>query len=130
MILVRSQIKICSAGRQAKLRGKNKVKFRTSSKKISLVCNILLCCEGVDCKVTGITFMAVFITRRDATCFSLGLQTYCRSVSLGTAHSMPPSAYINQTGFMLDESRGREASSGWVREFLSGHSCEQVEGET
>jgi len=40
------------------------------------------------------------------------------------------SACINQTAVMLDESRGREASTGWIRGLLSGHSCEQVEAET
>jgi len=60
---------MCSAERQAKLRGKNKVKFRTSNKRISLVYNILLYCECVDFKVTGIKFMTVFITGRDAACF-------------------------------------------------------------
>jgi len=59
----------CSAKRQAKLHGKNKVNFRTSSKRISLVCNILVHCEGVDFKVTGIKFMIVFIRRKDAACF-------------------------------------------------------------
>ena len=49
-----------------KIREKNKVKFRNSSKIISLVCNTLVHCEGVDFKVTGITFMTAFITRRDA----------------------------------------------------------------
>jgi len=39
----------------------------------------------------------------------------------------PYSAHINQTAVMLD-SRGREASVGWVRGLLSGHSCEEVEG--
>jgi hypothetical protein len=61
--------KICTAERQAKLRGKNEVKFRTSSKRISLLCNILLYCEGVDFKVTCVKFVTVFITRRDAACF-------------------------------------------------------------
>jgi len=56
--------------RQGKFLGNNKVKFRTSSKKISFVCNISVYCEGVDCKVTGVKFMVVFITRRDAACFS------------------------------------------------------------
>ena len=36
--------------------GKNKLKFRTSSKRISLVCNILVHCEGVDFKGTGINY--------------------------------------------------------------------------
>jgi len=58
------------------------------------------------------------------------INPYCSVVSLGTVHSMPLSAYINQTAVMFDESRGREASTGWVWELLSGHSCEQVEGET
>ena len=53
---------MCSAERQAKIREKNKVKFRNSSKRISLVCNILVHCEAVDCKVTGIKVMTVFIT--------------------------------------------------------------------
>ena len=39
--------------------GKNKVKFRTSSKRISLVYNILVHCEGVDFEVTGIHFGSV-----------------------------------------------------------------------
>jgi len=60
---------MCSTERQAKLRGKNKVKFRTSSKRISLVYNILLHCEGVGFSVTGTKFMTVFIRRRDAACF-------------------------------------------------------------
>ena len=58
--------KICSAERQAKIREKNKVKFRTSSKIISFVCNILVYCEGVDFRVTFIKFITVFIKRRDA----------------------------------------------------------------
>jgi len=63
MILVRSQIKyVCSAEREAKLHGKNKVK------EICLY-NILVHCEGVDFKVTGIKFMIVFIRRSDAACF-------------------------------------------------------------
>jgi len=69
LILVLSQIKKCSAERLAKIRGKNKVKFRTSSKRVSFVCNILVYCEGVDFKVTCIKFMTVFITRRDEACF-------------------------------------------------------------
>ena len=52
--------KICSAERQAQVREKNKVKFRTSSKRISLVCNILVYCEGVDFRVNGFKFMAVY----------------------------------------------------------------------
>ena len=61
--------KICSAERQAKICEKNKLKFGNSSKRVSLVYNILVHCEGVDCKVTGIKFMPVFITRRGAACF-------------------------------------------------------------
>ena len=119
---------MCSAERQAKIREKNKEKFRTSSKRISLVCNILVHCEGVDCKVTGIKVMTVFITRWDAACFQLRLQLYCRFVSLGRVHSMPLSAYINQTAVMLDKSRGCEASTVWVWGLLCGHACEGVEG--
>jgi len=33
------------------------------------VCYTLVRCEGVDLKVTGIKFMTVLITRRDAACF-------------------------------------------------------------
>ena len=73
--------------------------------------------------------MTVFIKRRDAACFQLGLQPQYRSVSLGTVHSMPLSTYINQTAVMFDESKGREASTGWVWGLLSGHWCEEVEGE-
>ena len=40
-----------------------------TSKRNSLVCDILVYCEGVDFKVTGIKFMIVFIRRRDAACF-------------------------------------------------------------
>jgi len=40
---------------------------------------------------------------------------------------MPLSAYINQTA--VEESRGREASTGWVWGLLSGQWGEQVEGE-
>jgi len=47
----------------------NKEQFRTSSKRISFVGNTLVHCEGVDFRVTGIKFMTVFITRRDAACF-------------------------------------------------------------
>jgi len=43
---------------------------------------------------------------------------------------VPLSAYINQTAVMFDESRGREASTGWVWGLLSGHSFGEVEGET
>ena len=49
--------------------GKNKVKYRTSSKRISLAYNILVHREGVDFEVTGIKFMTVFITLRDEACF-------------------------------------------------------------
>jgi len=42
---------------------------------------------------------------------------------------MPLSACINQTAVMLEEIRGCEASTGWVWGLLSGHWCEQVEGE-
>ena len=45
------------------------MKFRTSSRRISFVYNTLVHCEGVDCKVTGIMFMVVFIVRREAACF-------------------------------------------------------------
>jgi len=60
---------MCSVERQAKFREKNKVKFRTSSKRIWLVYNILIHCEGVGFKVTGIKIMTVCIRRRDAACF-------------------------------------------------------------
>jgi len=33
---------------------------------------------------------------------------------------MPLSSYINQTAVMFDDSRGREASTGWVWGLLSG----------
>jgi len=69
LILVRSQIKNMLSGETGKKKlEKNKVKFRTSRKRISFVCSILVYCEGVDFKVTGIKFMTVFITRRDAAC--------------------------------------------------------------
>jgi len=42
---------------------------------------------------------------------------------------MPLSAYINRTAVMLDKSRGREASTGWVWGLLNGQWGEQVEGE-
>ena len=61
--------KVCSAERQAKVHFKNKVKFGTYSKRISVVCCTLVCCQSVGFKITGVTFMTVFITRRDAACF-------------------------------------------------------------
>jgi len=42
---------------------------------------------------------------------------------------MPLSACISLTAVELEESRGREASTGWVRGLLSRHLCEEVEGE-
>jgi len=42
---------------------------------------------------------------------------------------MPLSACISQTTVKLDESRGREANTGWVWGLLSGQWGEQVEGE-
>ena len=41
-----------------------RIKYRNS-----LVYNILVQCEGVDFKFTGIKFMIVFIGRPDAACF-------------------------------------------------------------
>jgi len=69
LILVRSQIKYMLGGETGKIRGKTKVEFRTSSKRIYFVYNILVFCEDVDFKVTCFKFMTVFITRRDAACF-------------------------------------------------------------
>ena len=66
-------------------------------RRISLVYNTLVHCECVNFKVTGINFMTVFIARRDAACLQLGLQPYCRVISLGTVHSMPLSACISQS---------------------------------
>ena len=52
-----------------KISGKNKVKLRASSKRI-LLCAIYWYIVRVWIfKVTGIKFMTVFITRRDAACF-------------------------------------------------------------
>ena len=45
---------MCSAERQAKIREKNKVKFRTTRKRIYFACYILVYREGVDFKVTCI----------------------------------------------------------------------------
>ena len=73
--------------------------------------------------------MVVFITRRDAACFWLRLQPYYRSVSLGTVHSVPLSACINQTDVGLEEIRGCEASTDWVWWLLRRQLCERVEGE-
>jgi len=42
---------------------------------------------------------------------------------------MPLTAYINLTAVMLDESIGREASTGWFWGLLSGQWDGQVEGE-
>ena len=36
---------------------------------------------------------------------------------------------MHQTTVGFEESRGCEASAGWVWGLLSGHWCEQVEGE-
>jgi len=42
---------------------------------------------------------------------------------------MPLSACISQTTVTFDESRGREANTGWVWGLLGGNWCEKVEGE-
>jgi len=65
--LFEARLKICSVERHA--RDKNKIKFRTSRKRISFVCYTLIHCEGVDFKVTGMKFMTVFTMWRDAACF-------------------------------------------------------------
>ena len=76
--------------------------------------NTLVHYERVNFKDIGINFMTVFIARSDAACFYLGLQPYRRVVSLGTVHSMPLSVCISHTAATLEESRDREASTGWV----------------
>jgi len=70
MILVRNEIRDMLGGETGKFTcRKNKVKSGTSSKRISLLVQyILVQCNGADCKVTGIKFMAVFVMRRDAAC--------------------------------------------------------------
>jgi len=78
------------------------------------VCYTLVHCERVNFKVTGINFMTVFIVRREAACFELGVQSYRRVISLGTVRSMPLSACISQTAVKLEDNRGHEASTGWV----------------
>jgi hypothetical protein len=70
MILFGTRSEICSVetDRQNYMR-KHKVKFRTSSKIIPLcVQYILVQCAGADCKVIGVTFITVFVMRRDAAC--------------------------------------------------------------
>ena len=63
MVLVRSQIKYVLDVEIGKITREEQLKRN------SLVYNILLHCEGVDFKVTGIKFMLVFIRRSDAACF-------------------------------------------------------------
>ena len=121
--------KICSAQRQAKFRAKNKVKFRTSSKRIYFVFDILVHCEGVDFKVTCFKFMTVFITRRDAACFLSARVTTILPLCLLWNSTFYAPFGMHQTAAMLDETRGREASTGWVWGLLSWHSCREVEGE-
>jgi len=121
--------KVCSAERQAQVCDKNKIKFGTYSKRIFsyvlyastlqtwasrlLVLSSWPClsCEGMRCA------------------FLLGLQRYCHFISQGTVHSVPLSAYSNQSAVMLEESRGCEATTGWVWWLLSWRSCGQVEGK-
>jgi len=59
LILVRSQIKNMLGGETCK----------DTWERILLVYNILVHCEHVNFKVTGINFMTVFIARREAACF-------------------------------------------------------------
>jgi hypothetical protein len=70
MILVRTQITNMFGGETGKFTcRKNKIKFGTSSKRIPLsIQHILVHCERVDFKNTGIKFMTVFVMRRDAAC--------------------------------------------------------------
>ena len=42
---------------------------------------------------------------------------------------MPLLAYINQTAVMLDESRGCEASTGWVWELLADTRVRRLKGK-
>ena len=51
---------------------KNKVQLGLGGKGFRFVRNILVQCVGPDCKVSGITFMTVFIMRWDGACFSYG----------------------------------------------------------
>ena len=81
--------------------------------------NILVQCEGVDFKVTGIKFMIVFIRRKRRRMLLARVATIVPlSVFLGTGHSVPLFGIHYQTAVRLD-SRGREASTGWVRGLLS-----------
>jgi len=91
---------------------KHKVKFRTSSKRIPLcVQYVLEQCAGADCKVIGITFITVFVMRRDAACSSLRVVTVSplwppvnRNILWSFRHTS-----IGQL-FMLDQGGGQKAS--------------------
>ena len=93
------------------------------------MCNTLVYREGVDFKVTCFKFMTVFITRRDAAFFLAIVTTILPLCLPGNSTFYAPFDISQQTAVMLDESRGREASTGWVWGLLSGHSREEGEGE-
>ena len=48
--------------------GRINYNLRLGVKKFCFVYNILVQCAGADCRVIGVTFMTVFIVRRDAAC--------------------------------------------------------------
>jgi hypothetical protein len=89
MILVQTQIR--------KMLGRETGKTTNLGLRVEdfhFVYNKFVRCAGVDCEIIGIGFMTVFIRCRDLACFQHGLQLYCHFVLLGTAHSVPLSAYI------------------------------------
>jgi len=78
------------------------------------MCCTLACCESVGFKFTGIKFMTLLIKRRNAASFLAWVTTILPLYFPGTVHSVPFSAYSNQSAVVLDKSRGCEASTGWV----------------
>ena len=69
MILLRHQIRNMLGGETGKITFERmKYNLGLGKKQFRFVYNILVQCAGVDCKVIGMKFVAVFIMRRDAAC--------------------------------------------------------------
>ena len=94
-----------------------KITWEEQSKRNSLVCNILVNCEGVEIKVTGIKYMIVFIRRSDSACFSYGYNDSAALCFWERDILYPFPAYIIRHLLCLIE-RGSEDSTVWVRGLL------------
>jgi hypothetical protein len=77
---------------------KNKVKFRTSSKRIPLcVQYIVVQCAGADCKVSGIKFIAVCHAERRSLLLAMGCDRIAALTACKQKHPLKLSAHINRT---------------------------------